>query len=283
MEEEEFYENKKISPVRRLFFIIILSIILVIVYGIYVGPTGLVLKDYEIKSSVISDSYNNFNIVHFSDVHYGRLIKEKELKNLVNKINMTKPDIVIFTGDLFDQTFIPKDKDINYVTKYLKKIDTTYGKYYVTGDHDIKFENFDKVMAESDFMSLNDTYDVIFNKSNEKIFISGINYKSTGDYLKELNYNELPQFKIIAMHTPDTFDNISEFNFDLALAGHSLNGIANLPIYGGIYKVEGALKYNKPYYKINNTKFFISNGIGTTEVDFRLFNRPSFNLYKLKK
>lgn len=280
---DEIIEHKKSNPIRTLFFIIILLIALIIVYGIYIGPSGLSLKTYDIKTSNIPDSFNNFKIVHFSDFHYGNTSNEKELKNLVNKINNTKPDIVVFTGDLIDQTKIPTEEDIKTITELLKQIDSNYGKYYVTGDHDIKFDGFDKIMENSDFTSLNDNYDVIYNKNNESIFISGINYKSTGDYLKKLNFNELPQYRIVVMHTPDTIDKVSDLNFDLALAGHSLNGIINIPLYGGLYKVEGAKNYSLPYYKVDNTEFYISSGIGTSEIKFRLFNRPSFSLYKLKK
>ena len=281
-EFDEFQEKKKSSPIRRLFFIIILLITLIIIYGIYIGTTGLLLNEYVITDN-IQDSYNNFKIAHFSDIHYGKTIKNKEFKKIITKINNVKPDIIIFSGDLIDQTKIPTQEDINFITFELSKLESNYGKYYVSGDHDIKFESYDKVMEEAGFTSLNDSYDVIYNKNNESIFVSGINYKSTGDYLKELNFEELPIYKIIVMHTPDSFKNIKEYNYNLALAGHSLNGVINIPFVGGLYQVEGAKKYNKPYYKINNTNFYISNGIGTDEFEFRLFNRPSFNLYKLKK
>ena len=40
-------------------------------------------------------------------------------------------------------------------------------------------------------------------------------------------------------------------------------------------------KYTNSYYDINNTKFYISNGLGTENISFRLFNKPSINLYRL--
>lgn len=279
--EEEFDEKKKISPIRRFFFTMILIFALIIVYGIYIGTTGLLLNEYSINDN-IPNSYNNFKIVHFSDIHYGKTINKKELKKIINKINNTKPDIIIFTGDLIDQTKIPTQEEISFITFELAKLESNYGKYYISGDHDIKFESYDKVMEDAGFTSLNDSYDIIYNKSNETIFISGINYKSTGEYLKDLNYEELPSYKMVIMHTPDSYDNVKDYNFNLSLAGHSLNGTVNIPFVGGVYKVDGAKKYTKSYYKINNTNFYISGGIGTDDFQFRLFNRPSFNLYKLK-
>ena len=137
------------------------------------------------------------------------------------------------------------------------------------------------MMNNSNFISLDDKAEIITNTSNESILISGSNYKSDLSYLEELFGNKLPNYKINIMHTPDTFDDLTH-NFDLVLAGHSHNGQVVIPFYGGVYKIKGAYKYNKPYYKIDNTDFYISSGVGTSTFDFRLFNRPSFNLYRLK-
>ena len=40
-------------------------------------------------------------------------------------------------------------------------------------------------------------------------------------------------------------------------------------------------KYYNEYYKISDTNLYISGGIGNSVLNFRLFNRPSFNLYRL--
>ena len=42
-----------------------------------------------------------------------------------------------------------------------------------------------------------------------------------------------------------------------------------------------AKKYYKEYYKVNNTDMYISNGLGTTIMNLRLFNKPSISLYRL--
>ena len=68
----------------------------------------------------------------------------------------------------------------------------------------------------------------------------------------------------------------------LILSGHSINGSINIPIIKKTLLPEGALNYYEEYYKINNTDIYISNGIGVNNLNFRLFNKPSFNLYRLK-
>ena len=70
---------------------------------------------------------------------------------------------------------------------------------------------------------------------------------------------------------------------NLILAGHSHNGQIRLPIIGGLTKFEEAKKYSNSKYNIDNTTLFISGGLGTSKYEFRLFNHPSINFYRLVK
>ena len=72
------------------------------------------------------------------------------------------------------------------------------------------------------------------------------------------------------------------YNNDLVLAGHSHNGIIRIPFIGALSKVEGSMKYDQEYYKINDTKLYISSGMGTNGPGFRLFCRPSINFLRLE-
>ena len=40
--------------------------------------------------------------------------------------------------------------------------------------------------------------------------------------------------------------------------------------------------YNN-YYKVNNTNLYISSGLGESKINFRLFNKPSINFYRINK
>lgn len=280
--EEDFEENKK-HPVRKLIFIMILIIILIIIYARYIGTTGLFVKEYTIKSSNITDDYNGLKIAHFSDFHYGRVSFLDELKELVKDINKTKPDIIIFTGDFIDKDTKITDSKMSSIIEELSKLNSTYGNYYVNGNHDDKYEKFNQMFDSSGFININNNYDVIYNKNNESILITGLSTKKDTTFLenvfKDTNYN----FKINIMHYPDYFDDIAQYNYDLVLAGHSHNGQIAIPFYGAVVTMPNSKKYYSPYYKINNTDFYISSGIGTSMYNFRLFNRPSYNLYRLTK
>ena len=264
----------------KIIFSIILAITLLLLYMRFIGTSGLSVREYKIKNSNLSSFYG-LKIVHFTDLHYGMSVDDKKLAFLVETINKTKPDIVIFTGDLVDRHTKVTDEISKILIKNLSNIESTYGKYYVKGNHDKANKSYDSIMTNSNFKSLTD-YDVIYSKDNKSLFISGVNVdeslnKNTTEALNLNNYD----YKIFALHYPDKVDEVIKYNFDLIIAGHSHNGQVRLPIIGTIITPDNAKKYYNPYYKIDNTKLYISGGIGNSVLNFRLFDKPSFNLYRL--
>lgn len=265
----------------KIIFGILIFILLLFICLRFIGTKGLIIKEYKVVNKNIDTSFYGFKIVHFSDLHYGMSVDEKVLSNLVDKINKTKPDIVVFTGDLIDKKKNYTEGDTKLLTKYLSKIKSSYGNYYVNGDDDENINSFDSIMVNSNFKSLNNNYEVITSEKNKKILISGIsanaNIKIFNDIFKDDDYS----YKIIMMHYPDNYDLISKYNFDLVLSGHSHNGQVRLPYIGALVKMNNSKEYYDPYYKINDTDMYISGGIGNSKVNLRLFNTPSFNLYRL--
>ena len=265
----------------KIIFGILIFILLLFICLRFIGTKGLIIKEYKVVNKNIDTSFYGFKIVHFSDLHYGMSVDEKVLSNLVDKINKTKPDIVVFTGDLIDKKKNYTESDTKLLTKYLSKIKSSYGNYYVNGDDDENINSFDSIMVNSNFKSLNNNYEVISSEKNKKILISGIstnaNIKIFNDIFKDDDYS----YKIIMMHYPDNYDLISKYNFDLVLSGHSHNGQVRLPYIGALVKMNNSKEYYDPYYKINDTDMYISGGIGNSKVNLRLFNTPSFNLYRL--
>lgn len=278
-----------------LIFILSLIIIgfIVFLYAYFIGSKGLKIKEYKIEVENLPTQYHGLKIVHISDIHYGEAINKKELENLKNKINFLKPDIVTFTGDISTDGL--SDKHAKEVSKILGEIEATIGKYAISGNHDYKFKKWSIVMENAGFTNLNDTYETIYLNETQPIVISGISTNLYGsknvkdkiepimNYLNsfsESNVNE-PVYSILLLHEPDFITEIDYNKFDLVLAGHSHNGQVRLPLIGALYTPEGAKKYYDEYYRIDNTDMYISSGVGTTLLNVRLFNKPSFNFYRI--
>ena len=284
-EEHQEKRNKVTKSFIKILLITFLIFIITILYMYFIGTKGLTVREYKIESNKLPQSFHGFKVVQFSDLHYLTTINEKELKNIVNKINILKPNIVVFTGDLIDYKKTPTDKDLNTLVKYLNKIDATTGLYAIKGNHDYINDNFEKIFNKTNFKIINNSYELIYYKGNTPIMLTGIGSVIENDYDidKAFSYDKEDNlYTISLLHEPDIIDNIiNKYNVDLALAGHSHNGQIRIPGIGAILTVESGKKYPNKNYKINNTELYVSGGLGTSIYEFRLFNHPSINLFRL--
>lgn len=276
----------RIRPWVKITLIIIILITIIILYGIFISTKNLDVIKYEIINENIPENFNEIKIVHISDIHYNTAIKKKELKNIVNKINDLEPDIVIIGGDILDNSIIYKNSDKNTLIKYLSQIDSNLGKYIIRGDND-NDDIWLEIVENSEFTILNNSSQLIYNDYENPIMISGLDSNYTKENLDTI-YNYLNndgksiKYKILVIHEPDYINNININNFNLILAGHSLGGQIKIPIIQNLFLPKNSKNYYKDYYKIKSTDFYISSGLGTTKIKFRLFNNPSINIYTLK-
>ena len=295
-EKEKKLENKrrkklkkekrieKFKKSRRTILTILLFIILLfLIYSILIEPKIININEINIKTNEISENFHGIKILHFSDLHYGTSINKNNLNKIINKINATKPDIVIFTGDLIDKSYKASKSDIKFLTKSLKKINSNLGKYGVIGEDDFYNKDFNNIMYDSDFIVLKNNYDTVYNKDNNPILIYGLDNITYGDpNMEKINeVNNIP-FKILLMHETDYINKIDLNDIDLILSGHTLGGIIKV-FNKPLFLKDNSKIYYEFHYKIDNTDMFISNGLGTNKIPIRFMNTPSMNLYRLIK
>lgn len=252
--------------IKFLILILILTCMIVL-YARFISTQNFKVKEYAIIDEKLPNSFNGIKIIHFSDIHYGRTTDIKTIKKIVSEINILKPDIVIYTGDLYEKHINIPDKEKEKIINELKNINSKIGKYAIKGDSDQK--DYENIMIEANFELIDNSSKLIYYNENTPI-------KITNEFENKEEY-----FTLGVIHKPDDIDDMNLENINVVLAGHSLNGQIRIPFYGALIKRTGAKKYTDSYYKINNTKFYISNGLGTENFSFRFFNRPSISLYRL--
>ena len=200
------------------------------------------------------------------------------------KIDNVRKIKELFNLDRIEQS------DYTYLTESFSSIDAKYGKYSVLGNHDhLNMEKVVKIFNNSGFKYLENNFDIIYNEYGEKIFIGGLgnvtyNLDDVDKTMEYFKNNDDILYKLILVHEPDISDTIvDKYDVDLILAGHSHNGQVRLPVIGAIYTPEHSKKYYDKYYNINDTDLYISSGIGVSIINYRLFNRPSINFYRINK
>lgn len=272
----------------KITLLIILLICSFFLYSRYIGTKGLSVKEYAIIDSKLPSNFYGFKIVQISDIHYKVTTTKQDLKKIVNEINLLKPDIVILSGDLFDDTIRYSENDFKDLINILNSINYNIGKYAIKGEDDLNIDKWESIINDSEFTNLNDTYEFIYNNGTTPILLVGIGSNYKENHIKETiddiytNINKEYIFSMLVLHEPDFIDSIDYSKFNLILAGHSHNGQIVLPFIGGIIKDKYGKNYYDNYYDLGNAKMYISSGIGTSKYKFRFFNKPSINLYRLR-
>ena len=276
----------------KILLTIIFIIGLLVAYSYYIEPKLMTFHEYEIKNSNITSNFDGFKIIHISDIHYGRVFDKKQMKKLVKSINDQKPDVVVLTGDLIDEDTKMTINLSSEISTELSKINALVGKYAISGNHDLKFDEWSNIITNSNFKNLNNTYDTIYKDGYNNMLIAGVSTSKdkqsindklnpTIEYINSFE-KDGPIYKILLMHEPDQIDEISDNKFDLILSGHSHAGQIRT-FFGPITLPDGATKYYDNHYKIENADLYISNGLGVSNYNFRFLNIPSYNIYKFKK
>lgn len=278
-DEEKEHQAKIIKRIVLLIILILVVSFFFILYVTEIATTKMVVREEIVQSSKVTKLFHGYKIVNFSDLHD---VSEEMVRETVKLINRSKPDLLLFTGDLLDGKDIDT-KEKEELVRELKKLSANSLKYAVLGENDT--EQASAILKEVGFNILENSYDLIY-QGDDSILLMGLNSdKENLDSLLAYYNTETKNdniYSILMMHKPDSIDAVlARHSVDIAFAGHSHLGEVRLPLIGTIITREGAKKYKDGYYDINNTKFFISSGVGINVYDFRFFDRPSIDLIRL--
>ena len=257
-------------------------------YGFLIERNQCQIKNIEIKSNEIPQSFNGYKIIHISDLHLHSFKgREKTLKKFVNEINEQNADLVVFTGDLV--SYGPWELD--GLDTILSKIKAKDGVYSVLGNHDYSaYSNFpDSVqwkyveeLKDRQFkMGWNLLLDENVNliRSNDTISLIGVENIST--HRAFLSFGSLQKamkdakgdYKILLSHDPTHWElevkDIKEI--DLMLSGHT--HAMQFTIFGWtpssfiFNEVAGLFKHNDQY-------LYVNIGLGETVMKSRIGAKP---------
>lgn len=269
---------------KKIFLILVLILSLFFLFNYNYNQTKFVVTENRVSLSSISDAHDGLKIMQLSDF----LIKDdkdlKRIEDIVKKTNELKPDIIIFNGDLLYKEHKLNEENMETLKELLSNLECTLYKYAVIGDNDIDYlDTYKDILDSSDFILLDNESKYLFYKDINPIKITGLTNLDNLDSSFYLEEDYSTSFNLVISHYPDYIDNLSSYNINLYLTSHSLNGLVRIPFIGGIIKSNGATKYIEGNYNVNDTLMYISGGIGTNNVNFRLFNKPEINLYRIIK
>ena len=212
------------------------------------------------------------NVVQISDLQVSEYYETNRLDKVIEKVNAQKPDILLFTGDLFDNYSKYPEQRAPMIEK-LKAFKANIGKYAVWGNHDYgggAVRVYEDVMSAGGFTVLRNQGETLTLSDGRQVFLGGLDDSLLGNpsVSDTLAYRQNYDYDITMTHEPEVADAFIGTYTQLVLAGHSHGGQVWIPFYP--IKNVLAEKYTRGLYQLDAiTQLYVNTGIGTTSIHAR--------------
>ncbi|MCI5752279.1 MAG: metallophosphoesterase [Oscillospiraceae bacterium] len=222
---------------------------------------------YTVHTDKISEAVRIAQVSDLHSCYYG-----KDMENLVNAIDETSPDMVVLTGDIYDDS-----ADSGNTCTFLDRIGRKYPCYYVTGNHEQRNGSWDSFVREAESFGIH----VLDGENTDAFGItlcgSGKNFSASIEKCAE--EADTDKFNVLLAHYPEQIDYYRSFGkFDLILSGHAHGGQWRIPgILNGLYAPNQGLfpEYAGGRYDFDDSVMIVSRGLSRTkEIIPRIFNNP---------
>ncbi len=263
-------------------------------------------------------AFRGLKIVHISDIHSGSFTDKAAVKKGVEKIMAQKPDLILFTGDLVNNT---ADEMDNYIDLF-SQLKAPMGVYSTLGNHDYgdyvqwtdrtvehdtlelqagkrymsplqrqNLERLKQVHAEMGWRLLMNEH-VVVEKEGQQIAILGIeNWSAKARFPKYGKMSEAYAgaekypFKILLSHDPSHWDAEVRKKYsdvDLMLSGHTHGFQFGIDVKGFRWSpVQYVYDQWAGLYEQGNQKLYVNRGYGFIGYPGRVGVLPEITLLEL--
>lgn len=274
--------------------IILLLVLLGLALFLNWSNKDLVTTNYTYSCAHLPENFKGYRITQVSDLqseYFG-----EEQKDLLRTVAATKPDIIVFTGDLIDRNHTDYEA-ARIAMEGLVKIAPVY---YVNGNHEMALPEgtINDFYLELEDMGVNVLFDrhVKVEKDGQYIHLLGLSEHTVFDCKNNIRSNKVradedmmrlaldelsknlgeEDVVVLLSHEPQYLETYASPKIDLIFSGHAHGGQIRLPFTDGLYAPgQGPMPKMTSGMRVSGTStLVISRGLGNSTFPFRVFNRP---------
>jgi predicted MPP superfamily phosphohydrolase len=249
---------------------------------------ALELTQHRVEIDGLPAALAGLRVAHLSDLHIGNGMEGARLERLVDRTNALRADLIVITGDLFDN-----DAEVmSDGAAVLARLAAPLGVFAVLGNHD-GFVGADDVAAA---LAANaPKLELLRGRvasvaAPAPLYVAGFDdpghdWQSGG---------ELPELEalgaarpadgptLLLMHRPDAFPRAAALGFALVLSGHFHGGQVALPIAGGRFNAARLLtRFDRGAHREAGALLYVSRGIGFAGPRLRFASPPEIAVHEL--
>jgi uncharacterized protein len=282
--------------------VIAILIFSVITIGTLHGRFNIKTESVTINIKGLNKDLDGLRIVQLSDLHMACLYHHRKvLKDVIEKVNSYKPDLIINTGDFV--SFGWREFDRN--DSILAKAKSRYGNFAIMGNHDFGTYNpyFTEADRENNVLIMNDLIKAsgykVLNDENAKVrigdaYVALIGVKTIGrfphiihgDIGKAISGLDSTDLKILLTHDPNHWQEAvsGKTDIDITFSGHT-HGM-QMGIITKKFRWSPS-RYFYPHWNGLYTEgkqfHYVNRGLGVLSIPFRIWMPPEITIITLKR
>jgi uncharacterized protein len=243
-------------------------------YGLAYSRHNIQVVRAAVPVSGLHPALDGLRVGLITDLHHSEMVPAQDVARAASLMMAEKPDLIVLGGDFVTWG------DRSYVvpcSEALAGLSAPFGVYAVVGNHDDD-RDMPAALISHGYEVLRDARTTVRIRG-EQLDLVGVRYwtRRTRDVARLIRGAE--STVILLAHDPRRLDEAAALNVPLVLSGHTHGGQVVLPGLGAIAAKKFPVVAGTG--RRDNTSIFVSRGVGTVYVPYRLNCPPDVSVITL--
>ena len=213
-----------------------------------------------------------YKVVMASDLHLGYHNTRKELGRWVDLMNAENPDFILMAGDIIDGSMRPLHEE-NMAEEFHRLKAPVYAclgnhEYFSGSPQAQQFYRDANIHLLIDSVAVVDSTIAIIGRDDRM----NMRRKPIHDLLKNIESSGSKLYTIVLDHQPYQLERTEKAGVDFQLSGHTHRG----QVWPISWITDGVYECSWGSYRLGNTQYYISSGIGIWGGKFRIGTQSEY-------
>ena len=248
-----------------------------LLYAWWIEPDWIEVKEHDRKHAQVQEP---IRVAQLSDLHLNEIGHREH--RIAQELERIKPHIVVLSGDVIDQA-----DALPVLDAFLGMLgDST--KLAVLGNWEywsgVNLTDLRYLYEEKHGVDLLVNQEIIYKIGSRRIRFVGLDDFTAGKPELGFAADGIGRvMTVLVQHSPGWFESAaaktSKTRYDLCVSGHTHGG--QVTLFGLVlYTPPGSGSYKAGFYKTASCDLYVSKGLGTSVLPFRLGARPEIAVFE---